>query len=90
MLYFDRIDVSEGTEVNKTSPLNTCDICHYWHFLNYSFKFQPNVCNICNDLLMMSMNLRGIAILNNEGSDSHCSTSLISKNEAIILMQNAV
>ena len=62
MLYSDRIDVSEGTDVNKTSALKECDICHY--FLNYSFKFQPNVCNRCHDLLMMSINLSDIAILN--------------------------
>ena len=54
MLYSDRIDVSEGIDVNKTSALKECDICHY--FLNYSFKFQPNVCNRCHDLLMMSIN----------------------------------
>ena len=30
MLYCDRIDVSEGIDVNKTSALKECDICHYW------------------------------------------------------------
>ena len=64
MLYFDKIRFSEGIDVNKTSPSKDCDICHYSYFLNYSFKFQPNVCNICHDLLMMSMNLSSIAILN--------------------------
>ena len=34
-----------------------------WYFLNYSFKFQPNVCNRYHDLLMISMNLNDIAIL---------------------------
>ena len=29
MLYYDRIDVSEGTDVNKTSASKECDICHY-------------------------------------------------------------
>ena len=62
MLYFDRIDVSEGIDVNKTSASKDYDICHYWYFLNYSFKFQTNACNRCHDLLMMSMNLRDIAI----------------------------
>ena len=66
-----------------------CDICHYWYFLNYSLKFQPNVCNRCNDLLMMSMNLIDIVISNIKGSDYHCIISLISKNEAINLIQNA-
>ena len=48
----------------KTSESKECGICHYWHFLNFSFKFQTNVCNRCHDLLMMSMNLSDIAILN--------------------------
>ena len=64
MLYFNRTDVSEGTDINKTSASKECDIYHYWYFLNYSFKFQPNVCNRCHDLLIISMNIANIAILN--------------------------
>ena len=67
MLYFDRTDVSEGIDVNKTSASKVCDICHYWYFFRDSFKFQPNVCNRCHNLLMMSMNLSDIAILNIKG-----------------------
>ena len=79
MLYFDRIDVSERIGVNKTIASKECDICHYWYFLIYSFTFQPNVCNRCHDLLMMSMNLSDIAILNIKRSDYHCIISLIRK-----------
>ena len=69
MLYFDRTDVSERIDVNKTSASKECDICHYWYFVNYSFKFQTNVCNRFHDLLMMSMNLGDIVILNIKGSN---------------------
>ena len=86
MLYIRRIDVSEEIEVNKTSASKEFNICHYLYFLNYSFKFQPNVCSRCHDLLMMSMNLSDIAILNIKGSDYRCIISLISKNEVINLM----
>ena len=72
MLYVDRTEVSEGTDVNKTSASKECDICHYWYFLNYSFTFQPNVCNRCRDLLMLSMNLSDITILNIKSSDYRC------------------
>ena len=48
MLHFDRIDVSEGIDVNKTSASKEYDICYYWYFLNYSFKFQPNGYNRCS------------------------------------------
>ena len=64
MLYYDRIDVSELADVNKTSSLKECDIFHCWYFLNKGVKFQPNVCNRCHDLLMMSVNLSDITILN--------------------------
>ena len=53
MLYFDRIDVSERIDVNKTSASKECDICHYCYILHKGFKFQPNVCNGCHNLLMM-------------------------------------
>ena len=89
MLYYDRIDVSEGIDVNKTSASKECDICHYWYFLNYSFKFQPNFSNKCHDLSMISENLSDTAILNIKGSDYCCIVALIRKNKAIELKQNA-
>ena len=88
MLYYDRINVSEGVNINKISEPKKCDICHYWYFLNKDFKFQPNVCNRCHDLLMMSMNLSDIDILNIKSADYRCNISGISKSEAINLMQN--
>ena len=79
MLYYDRIGVSERIDVNIISTSKEHDICHYWYFLNYSFKFPPNVCNRYHDLLVMSINLSDIAILNIKGSDYRCIISLIKK-----------
>ena len=62
MLYYDRIDVSEGIDINKTSASKRVDICHYWYFLNKEFKFLPYICNRCHDLLM-STNFSNIATL---------------------------
>ena len=72
MLYYNRIEVSEGTDVNKTCASKEFDICHLWSFLNKGFKFQPNVCNRCHDLFMISMNLSDIAFLNVKSSEYHC------------------
>ena len=44
---------------------------------------------MCHDLLIMSMRLRVIAILNTKGSDYCSIVSLINKNGAINLLQNA-
>ena len=58
MLYYDRIhDVSEEINVIKTSLSKKCDICHYCCFLIKVFKFQPDICNDCHDVLMTSVNL---------------------------------
>ena len=63
MLYYDRIDVSEGIDVNKTSESKECDIYQYWYFLDKGFKFQRDVCNSWHDVLMISTNLSDIAIV---------------------------
>ena len=85
MVYYHRTDVSEGIDVDKRSESKERNVCHYWYFLNYSFKFQPNVCNRCHDLLRMSRNLSDIAIFSIKNFDYPC----ISKNEAINVLQNA-
>ena len=54
-------------DVNKENASKECGVCHYWYFLNYSFKFQQNICNKLRDLLM-SINLSD-AILNIKGCD---------------------
>ena len=88
MLYHSTIDVSGGTDVNKISESEECDVCHYWYFLDEGFKFQIKVLR-CRDLLMMSINLNDIAILNIQGSDYRRSEiNGIRKSEAINLMQN--
>ena len=84
MLYHEIIDVSEGIDLNKTSASKECDAFHYWYFLNHL-----NVYNRSHDLLILSVNLSDISILNIKGSDYLCIISLISKSEAINLMQNA-
>ena len=48
-LHFDRIDISDEIDINKTSESRECNIYHYWHFSNKGFTFEPNVCNRCHD-----------------------------------------
>ena len=87
MLYFERICISGGININKTIAPKECGILHYWYFLNYSFNFQQNVCNRGYNLLMMSINFSDIAVLNTRDADYHWIVSLIiSKNEAINLI----
>ena len=43
MLYYNKIDISDGIDVNKTSASKESDICYYWYFLKKGFKFQQYV-----------------------------------------------
>ena len=63
MPYYDRIDVSEGIDVSKTSQSKDCDVCHYWYFLNKGVKFQSYVCNRCHNLLMILLTLKVVSAL---------------------------
>ena len=51
MLEYNKIDISERIDVNKTNLSKECDICHYWYFKNIGFK--PYLCNGCHDLMQM-------------------------------------
>ena len=45
MLEYDRIDISEGIDVDKTNPSKECKICHYWYFKDINFKYELLLCN---------------------------------------------
>ena len=51
MLEYDTINLSKRIGVKKTDFLRECIICHYWYFLKMNFKFHPEVCNCCHDLM---------------------------------------
>ena len=54
MLQYEKIYVSEGIDVNKTSASKEYQLCHYWFFKNIGFKFEEYVCNRCHDLLTVA------------------------------------
>ena len=39
MLGYDRIDISERVDVNKTNLSKECDIFHYCYFKDIGFKY---------------------------------------------------
>ena len=90
MLQYEKIDASEGIDVNKTSASKECELCHYWFFKDIGFKFEEHVCNRCHDLLTMAYSLKNIAILSAKGATFRCLLMGISKNEAFKKLNNSV
>ena len=90
MLQYEKIDVSERIDVNKTSASKECELCHYWFFKDIGFKFEEHVCNKCHDLLTIAYSLKDIAILNAKGNTYRCILMGISKNEGLKKLNNSV
>ena len=72
MLQYEKIDVSEGIDVNKTSASKECELCHYWFFKDVGFKFEEHVWNGCHDLLTMTYSVENIAVLSAKGAAFRC------------------
>ena len=85
----DRIDTSEGIDVNKTSSSKECDICHYWNFKDIGFKYQPYLCNGCHDLMQKAMSFNNAAIIYVKGSTYRIEFWYMSKDDATKIMNNS-
>ena len=84
MLEHERIDISEGIDVNKTDLSKECDICHYWYFKDIGFKYQPYFCNGYHDLMREAMGFNNIAIVHIKGRAYRIHFGYMSKDNAMI------
>ena len=88
MLQYERIDISEGIDLNNSDKSKECMTFHYWCFKDTDYKYKLHVCNGCQDLSIMVYDLNDLMILNIKGIDYRCYMFNMSKNDAII-MQNS-
>ena len=63
MLEYDRIDISEGIDVDKTNRSKECMLCHYCYFLNKNFKYRPYIRDGCYDIVQKSTYFKNITIV---------------------------
>ena len=89
MLEHDRIDVSEGLNIDKTSASKECDIFHYWYFLNKNFSYEPYICNGCHDLILRAASFDNVAIGSIKRNDYRIHFWYMSKNDAINIINNS-
>ena len=55
MLEHDRIDISEGININNTGGSKECKICHYWYFKDVGFKYEPYLCDGYHGLIQKAI-----------------------------------
>ena len=68
MLEHNRIDISEGIDIKKSNASKERKICHYWHFKDIGFKYEPYLCNGCHGLMQKAVSFNDVAIVYVKGS----------------------
>ena len=89
ILEYDRIDVSEGIDVNKTSASKECRICHFWYFKDIDFKYESYLCNECHNLMQKAMSFNDVAIVYVKGSAYRIRFWYMSKDDAVSIKNSS-
>ena len=63
MLKYDKIDIIEGIDLDKTNKSKECMFCHYWYYLNKNFSYGPFSCDGCYNIVQRSTDFKNIAII---------------------------
>ena len=89
MLEYNKIDISEGNDVNKTNLSKECDIYHYGYFRDIVFKFDPYICNNCHDVMQKTISFNNIAIVYVKRNAYRIHFRYMSKDDAINIMNGS-
>ena len=80
MLEYDRIDISEGIDINKTNASKECNI-----FKNFNY----DLCNGCHDSMGKATKFNDVAIVSIKGNDYRIHFWYMSKDDAVSIMNNS-
>ena len=91
MLEYDRIDISEGTDIKRCKETSReCSLCKFYYFLDKNFSYAPYLCNGCYDMSLKTISMQNLAIINHNGNHYCVNFAFISKKDAFNLIKNAV
>ena len=91
MLEYDRINISEGIDINKCEETSRkCNLCKSYYFLDKNFKYGPYLCDGCNDMSMKTISMQNLAVINHNGNHCRVNFAFISKKDAYNLIKNAI
>ena len=87
MLYYNRIDISEGSKLTKSN--RECMIYHY-SFFNHRIECQDSVYKGCHGFTILSVNIRDIIIITIKNIDYRYMIYNFSTSKAVKLLKNSV
>ena len=91
MLEYDKIDVSEGIDINKCEEISRkCTLCKFYYFLDKIFKYGPYLCDGCYDMSMKAVSMQNLAITNHNGNYYRVIFAFMTKKDAYNLIKNTI
>ena len=89
MLEYNRIDLSEGIDINKCEETSRkCSLCKFYYFLDKNFKYGPYLCDGCY-MSMKAVSMQSLTIINH--NRNYCVIFVfMSKKDAYNLIKNAI
>ena len=90
MLEYDRINISEGIDIEKCKETSKeCNLCKFYYFLDKNFSHGPYLCDGCYDMSLKAVSIKHLAI-NHNGNHYRVNFAFMSKQDAYNLIKNAV
>ena len=79
MLVYERIDISDGIDVDMSDKSKECMLCHYQYFLDKNFSYGPYLCDGCYNMMQKRSKLKNITIVCVKREAKKLMTNLIDK-----------
>ena len=90
MLEYDKINISEGIDINKCEEASReCGLCKFYYFLDKNFKYGQYLCDDCYNMSMKVVSTQNLTIINDNGNYYRVIFAFISKKHAYNLIKNA-
>ena len=91
MLECDRIDLSEGIDVNKCEDISRkCSLCHQFYFVFKSFNHQIHICDVCHDMSVKALSMQHLAIIYHNGHAYRVNFMFMSRNDVFSLIKISI
>ena len=87
MLEYDKIDLSEGIDINKCEDKSRkCSLCQYYYFVFQNFNHERDIC----DISKKEISMQNIAIIYHDGHAYRVNFAFLSRNDAFNLMKKLI
>ena len=81
MLEYDRIDISEGIDINKCEETSRgCSLCKFYCYCKFC----------CYDMSMKTVSIKNLAVINHNGNYYRVIFTFMTKKDAYNLIKNAI